>query len=102
MSPITCCACSHLMRLPTRVPARMGSSPRYSNVRPLRGSRVIFVPPPKLMLYPCARNSRPISAPYSHAACGSHEAADARLEGSAVEYLPLAALMRPPYPASLI
>ena len=40
----------HLMRLPTRVPARIGSSPWYSKVRPLRGSRVMLTPPPRVML----------------------------------------------------
>jgi len=39
-----------LITWPTIFPARMGSSPIYSKVRPLRGSRARFTPPPSDML----------------------------------------------------
>ena len=52
-----------LFELPVMVPARMGSSPAYSKLRPLRGSRVMLTPPPMDMLKPRARSSRPMTEP---------------------------------------
>src|SRR5215472_6966601 len=88
--------------LPTIVPARSGSSPAYSNVRPFLGSRVRFTPPPRVMVKPCALSSRPITSPYSQADCGSQLDAAPRLEGIAVEYRPFAPLSLTPYAASEI
>src|SRR5205814_5484426 len=56
-----------------------------SKVRPLRGSRVRFTPPPWDRLYPWSRNSRPISAPYWKARSGSHDDAAARSLGNRSE-----------------
>src|SRR5580704_941583 len=63
----------HMLRLFTlhkvadTVPARSGSSPAYSKVRPFRGSRARSTPPPNVMLNPCARSSWPITVPNSQA-----------------------------------
>src|ERR1019366_8654409 len=54
------------------------------------------------MLNPCARSSRPMSAPYSNAASVSQLADAATLAGKAVEYRPFTPLERTPYAASLI
>src|ERR1039457_6681671 len=50
MSPMMPLACRHFISWPTSFPARMGSSPLYSKLRPLRGSRVMFTPPPRDMV----------------------------------------------------
>src|SRR5580693_3089405 len=100
MSPTTCCACSHFIMLPTSVPARSGSSPAYSNVRPFLGSRVRFTPPPKVILNPWALSSPPITSPYEQADSESQLDAAPRFDGIAVAYLPFAPLSLTPYAAS--
>ncbi len=69
---------------PTIVPASSGSSPPYSKLRPLRGSRARLTPPASMTLKPSARASLPIMRPPSNAIFGSHDAAIARLLGSEV------------------
>src|SRR5579871_6820896 len=57
MSLRMCSDLTPFMRLPVIVPARTGSSPAYSKLRPLRGSRMMSTPPPMDMLEPQARSS---------------------------------------------
>ncbi|MCY1275707.1 hypothetical protein D9M70_243570 [compost metagenome] len=65
-----------------------GSSERYSKLRPLRGSRVRFMPPPSSTLKPLDLASRPSMAPVSRASSRLKLEARARLAGSAVAVSP--------------
>ncbi len=60
---ITFCACVACVRAALSVPASTGSSPMYSNVRPLRGSRARFTPPPSPSANPSARSSSAMRVP---------------------------------------
>ena len=73
-----------LQFLPNDFPARSGSSPWYSKLRPLRGSRMMSLPPPSETLKPWSRVSRPMTAPNSYASFGSQVAVSASDAGSAV------------------
>jgi hypothetical protein len=69
---------------PTIVPASSGSSPPYSKLRPLRGSRARLTPPASWTLKPEERASEPIIAPPLKASSGFQVAAVARPEGREV------------------
>src|SRR3954451_6717535 len=88
---------------PTMVPASNGSSPPYSKLRPLRGSRSRFTPPASMTLNPDARASEPIMRPPLNAMSGFHVAAVAMPEGSAVRsrLLGAAPCVATPTPASV-
>jgi hypothetical protein len=66
------------------IPASSGSSPVYSKLRPLRGSRARFTLPPSITLKPDRRASLPIIAAPSNASCGFQVAAVAIPAGSDV------------------
>ena len=86
---------------PTIVPASSGSSPAYSKLRPLRGSRSRFTPPASSTLKPSLCASLPIMAPPARAISGSKLAATAMPEGNAVAPLPCACCNATPWPASV-
>ncbi len=67
----------------SRPPSR-GSSPRYSKLRPFRGSRARLAPPASSTLKPFWRASLPIMAPPSNARAGLKVEARARPEGRGV------------------
>ena len=54
-----------------------GSSDRYSKLRPHRGARIRFIPPPQSTLKPRDRASRPVKAPDIRASAGSKVAPSA-------------------------
>src|SRR5215470_409700 len=76
-----------LIIAPATAPASSGSSPAYSKLRPLRGSRVRLTPGPSNTLKPFARASAPIMAPARSASATSNVAAMARPDGNGVAFL---------------
>ena len=77
-----------LMRPAAMRPASSGSSPTYSKLRPLRGSRARFAPPARNVLKPEARASSAIMRPPASETAGSKLAAVASEDGSAVRSMP--------------
>ena len=69
---------------PASIPDSRGSSPGYSKVRPLRGSRIKLTAPPSITLNPRARASAPIMAPPSRTRSRSQVAPMAIPDGNAV------------------
>src|SRR5256884_4338761 len=65
-------------------PARYGSSPKYSKLRPLRGTRVMFTPGASIRCSPRSATSCPAIVPKLVAAAVFHAADIASAEGSAV------------------
>src|SRR4051812_2774709 len=63
--------CAPAIASPASTPASSGSSPRYSKLRPQRGSRVRLAPPPSSTLNPLALASAPTIAPAAPASFGS-------------------------------
>ena len=77
--------CRALIRPTAMRELRKGSSPRYSQLRPLSGVRMMFSPGPSMMFLPRLRASSPMTLPKAAAMAGSKEAAMPMLAGRAVE-----------------
>ena len=67
-------------------PARIGSSDKYSKLRPHRGERLMFRPGPSRTLTPSPRASVPNASPIWRARSGFHVAASAEAVGKQVAF----------------
>ena len=66
------------------LPARSGSSEKYSKLRPANGLRLMLRPGPRRTLTPSAFASTPSACPTSYPRCGSHEFASVAAVGKQV------------------
>ena len=67
-------------------PARIGSSEKYSKLRPHRGERLMLRPGPSRTSTPRPRASTPSASPISRASSGFHVAATAEAVGKQVAF----------------
>src|SRR5579884_1721533 len=81
---MTPCCWMALTSAVARRPVSRGSSPKYSKLRPLRATRVMFRPGPSSKFSPRSATSWPTTSPNCVARAGSQEAAMARAAGMAV------------------
>lgn len=71
---------------PTSRLRRIGSSDKYSKLRPHRGERLMFRPGPSRTLTPSPRASTPNASPIWRARSGFHVAASAEAVGKQVAF----------------
>jgi hypothetical protein len=69
---MTPCSCTPLVQPAAIFAARNGSSPKYSNVRPLSGVRIMFTAGANTTSLPLRRTSSPTTAAWRAAAAGSN------------------------------
>ena len=81
--PVDCIPCT---RAAPMVPARKGSSEKYSKLRPHRGERLMLSPGPRRTCTPRERASRPRACPIRRASSGFQVAARAEAVGKHVAF----------------